>query len=422
MIEVAFEPLDLTESFYDNDVNFRIEAVIHDGEWYDFKKWLRVSKAKEEELIKWIDEHEDILIKSLDDVSYRVSYDEVIRWYKEKNIDVTTMLIPNNFPPKLWGHKTEVEVFESAPRRRVGTISFEVEDSELLDKCKDILKGVGIIIPDKLNRYKGYGLSAAYMKNTLLKELTNDEYNSLDIKTRNIIMQRELFDFPKDWLVGALQFYINYAHTALRGSQSTMDIYLPDKDDQQSQKVTWIILALKKFDETKGIPFSGYLTSVLRHWPYDLPDEHLGKELSSFQRELSKAIKYAQEEMGYEGKQVPDDIIIEIMDIEMTYYLDMLSRHGTWLKSRRASTLTWDDSANEKAGLSIGYERPVDRDIETLHDISHASLIAAIETNDWSSAYKMIDAIDHSDLDLSIMNELEEEFLKELRENISSRR
>jgi len=51
---------------------------------------------------------------------------------------------------------------------------------------------------------------------------------------------------------------------------------------------------MQKFDETQPIPFSGYLSNVLRLWPYDLPDNELGKPLSKFQRIRAKA----EEELG----------------------------------------------------------------------------------------------------------------------------
>lgn len=66
-------------------LKFRIEAVIHDGQWYTFDKWKRVALVKDEnDLLDWIYENQDILIKK--DESYRVPYDEVIKWYKEHDL------------------------------------------------------------------------------------------------------------------------------------------------------------------------------------------------------------------------------------------------------------------------------------------------------------------------------------------------
>ena len=44
---------------------FRIEAVIHDGQWYNFDKWKRVALIKDEKvLLDWINKHKNILIKN----------------------------------------------------------------------------------------------------------------------------------------------------------------------------------------------------------------------------------------------------------------------------------------------------------------------------------------------------------------------
>lgn len=97
-------------------LKFRIEAVIHDGQWYTFDKWKRVALVKDEnDLLDWIYENQDILIKK--DESYRVPYDEVIKWYKEHDLPLDEPLIPNNFAPRLWSEQTEAEAYLNAPRR-----------------------------------------------------------------------------------------------------------------------------------------------------------------------------------------------------------------------------------------------------------------------------------------------------------------
>ena len=106
------------KAFYSQDETWRIEAVIHDGNWYDIEKWMKVAKVKNKSsLFKWIDDNKDILIKSNLD-SYRVGYDEVIRWYKQENLDLEESIVPNNFPPKLWDKTTETDAFAGRGGRR----------------------------------------------------------------------------------------------------------------------------------------------------------------------------------------------------------------------------------------------------------------------------------------------------------------
>lgn len=400
----------IRKQFNAQDDIWRIEAVIHDGNWYDPEKWAKVAKVDEKTLLAWIEDNKDILIES-GLGSYRVGYDEIIRWYEQEDIDVEESIVPSNFPPKLWGGTTETDVFFNAPRRRVGTISFKVDNNKILDRCVEILKGVGKVMPDEGGRYRAYGLSAIHMKNLLSKGLTESEFESLDIKTRAILLQRELIDLPPEWLSEAITFYANtFAPSILKSAMSTISIYLPNKEDIHSQIVIWVITAMKKFDENASVPFSGYLSSVLRHWPYDLPNEFLGKDLAEFQRERKKAIELIKKE-GYKGDNISIETLAEKMDILKDEYIELNSEHENWLAEKNATALTWEGSANEKKGELLGSEAAVKVDVEKMATISLAAVRAGIETKDWDSMIAVISQIDRSDIDKDINEKLSPEFL-----------
>lgn len=407
------------ENFNSQSDEWRIQAVIHDGNWYDFNKWKRVAKVKSEVLDDWIKKNEDSLISS-ELGSYRVGYEKIMEWYKKEDLDIEESLVPSNFPPKLWGKTTETDVFLAAPRRRVGTVSFIAENKEMLDKCENILKGTAKIMPDEAGRHKAHGLSAVHIKNLLSKGLTEKEFESLQIKTRAVIMQRELLDLPLDWLEEALDFYANtFAPTVLRSSMSTISIYLPDRHDIHSQTMIWVITAMKKFNEDASVPFSGYLSNVLRHWPYDLPDEHLGKELSKFQRERKKAIDQAEEEnLNIEGN-VPIEIIAEIMGITLKEYVELNSEHENWLAEKNATTLTWEDSSNEKKGTHVGQTHTVKSNASDLSRMSIATVKAAVDSEDWDSAYKLISQVDSNDVDLNLASSLSKKFTEKFAIHLS---
>ena len=407
----------IRKHFNAQDDIWKIEAVIHDGNWYDLEKWAKVAKVDEKTLLAWIEDNKDILIES-GLGSYRVGYDEIIRWYEQEDIDVEESIVPSNFPPKLWGGTTETDVFFNAPRRRVGTISFKVDNNEILDRCVEILKGVGIVMPDEGGRHRAYGLSAIHMKNLLSKGLTESEFESLDIKTRAILLQRELIDLPPEWLSEAITFYANtFAPSILKSAMSTISIYLPNNEDVHSQIVIWVITAMKKFDENASVPFSGYLSSVLRHWPYDLPNEFLGKDLAEFQRERKKAVELVKKE-GYKGDNISIDTLAEKMDIPKNEYIELNSEHENWLAEKNATTLTWEDSVNEKKGELLGSEIAVKNDVKKMAAISLAAVRAGIETKDWGSMIAVISQIDKSDIDKDINEKLSSEFLVSFAKNL----
>jgi len=404
----------LRSKFNSKDEVWRIEAVIHDGNWYDIEKWAKVARVKDRQvLLDWIKKNEDILIKS-EQNSYRVGHDEIVKWYEKEGLDIEESIVPNNFPPRLWGGMTETDIFLNAPRRRVGTVNFQADSDELLARCTEILKGTGKIMPDTNGKYRAYGLSAAHMRNLLSKGLTEEEFDSLDLKTRAILLQRELTDLPTEWLSKTIDFYTNtFAPSVLKSAMSTISIYLPDRNDIRSQTVIWVIAALKKFDESASVPFPGYLSSVLRHWPYDLPDEHLGKDLARFQREKKRAINLVLKD-GYEGENIPIDKLAEVMDIDITDYVSLNNEHENWLAEKNATTLTWEDSANEKKGQMVGYEETQDSDVQELFKMSLSTVKTAIDTGEWDLAYKIISQIDSNEIDEDLNSKLTPEFLSVL--------
>lgn len=407
----------LRRIFNEKDPLWRIEALIHDGSWYDIEKWARVSRVSEQEVEDWIENNKDILIKSKLN-SYRIGYDNIIAWYSKQGIDPEESIVPSNFPPKLWAGNTETEFFMQAPRRRVGTVNFYASDDNLLFKVIGILRGIGKVLPDKGSRHRAYGLSAVHMRNLLCQGLTEKEYESLDVKTRASLAQRELIDLPKEWLEEALPFYSKiFAPGILKPSMSTIEIYLPDKGDLASQITIWIITAMKKFDEQASVPFSGYLSSVLRHWPYDLPDEHLGKELSKFQREKKKAIDQASN--GEFNDNIAIEEIADIMEISLDEYITLNNEHENWLAEKNATTLTWEDSANEKKGTLLGVVEEVKPDIEGLARMSLAIVKTAVDTEEWESAYQVISQVDSNNIDINIRGKLTTKFLIAFAENLN---
>lgn len=410
----------IRDKFNSESPEWRIEAVIHDGNWYDFEKWKKVSKVKDSELNSWIEKNREKLIVS-EQNSYRVGYDEIIAWYQKEELDLESSIVPNNFPPKLWGKTTETDVFLSAPRRRVGTVSFSTHNKSLYLKCKEILKGVGKIIPDSDGRYKAHGLSSTHMKNLLMKGLTEEEFESIDLKTRSSIMQRELADLPEDWLEEALDFYANtFAPTILRSSMSTISIYLPDRHDIHSQTLVWVINAMKKFNEDASVPFSGYLSKVLRFWPYDLPDERLGKDLARFQRERKRAIDEAISISGDKesGDKVSISVIAALMGMDLNDYIELNNQHENWLSEKNATSLMWEDSSNEKKGEMVGVEERTEDDIKKLSKISIATVKAAVDSEDWDSAYRVISSIDQDDFNEHLREELSDKFLVEFKRHL----
>lgn len=414
--------VDKTEEFNERSENWRIEAVIHDGSWYDVKKWSKMAKVKPETLEQWIKDNRQRIKLIKSENSFRVNYDEVIKWYaSQDDIELDDKLIPKNYPPRLWGGMTEVESFIKAKRRTTATLTFTTDDESILQAITRALAGIARVTYDDVNKYKAYGLSDVYIEKALDKVLTKKEIESLNIKKRKGLKHRELADFSEEFLEQALMFYIDFATNILRSKESTLRIYLSDNDAIRSQIIEWIINAMKKFDERKPIPFSGYLNSVLRFWPYDLPDIYLGKELSAFQREKKKAIDRIHK-LENSNRLLSNDEIIKELEIDYDTYTRLTSEHDTWLAERNAGELNWSDSSNEKSGTLVGVSKRPRRDVTLASKISVSILNSVLITSDIESGLFLINSMgDVDSVDTKTMATLPPEFTKVLAQELVKR-
>lgn len=384
--------IDKTDDFMNQSEAWRISAVIHDGSWYTLKKWAKFAKVKKQVLNDWLKNNKDKVNLINIDESYRVDYEEILKWYKNQpNITIHDRIVPNNFPPKIWDNQTEVEALINTPRRKVTEVTITPDSRKLLDKCRNVLKGTAIVRFYRNGTYRACGLSPNFIEQTLRHGLTQKEFSIVNPGRKTIMRYRELSDFSPEFLNNILKFYIPFARTMLRSRMSTLKIYLPTKNDIDMQIAMWVMVALRKFDETQPVPFSGYLNRVLAFWPYDLPDEALGKELSGFQRNRQKVINKLVRNNN--DMVIPDDMIIKEMNIDKEKYLQLSKEYHSWLAEHNASQITWDNSSNEKEGARLWAGTQVDNNPVLSHKISLGICNAALKTNNFHQALKLMSTI-----------------------------
>lgn len=403
---------DKTRDFLERDPKWRIEAVIHDGSWYTIRKWARLAKVKDKDVREWIDNDDENLIHV--DKSYRLGYDDVMAWYdKQPDIDIHDRLVPNNFPPKIWDGQTEAEALIKVPKRRVTEVTLTPDTKELNEKCQRILKGIAVVRVYKQGVYRACGLSRRFIVNRLRQELTPEEFKIVNPARKTIMHYRELSDFSEEFLTNALRFYVPFAKTLLRPRMSTLKIYLRTQGDIDMQVAIWVMTALRKFDEHQPVPFSGYLSRVLSFWPYDLPDEILGKELSTFQRNKRKITNKLIHENGADN--IPDEEIIARMNIDKDKYLRLTNEYKSWLYEHNATQLTWENSSNEKLSEYIWDNNEDKHNSELSHKIATGIVQAALKTNKYSEAMQIIGTLGSiNEDDYKALQDIDPDFKKYL--------
>lgn len=410
------------KEFLNLPADFKLGAIISDGMWYSQPKWRKLAKVSEEEIEKFIEKHlttGELIQSDTEEKSFRFTLDAIQKWHYEHNISPNVQLVDFLFPAaeRIWDGMTEVEGFLKAPRRELGSVTFSC-NSEIAREIISELKGIARVREESPNEYRAYGLSAGYIKN-IVEEILNKYNKASESRTyaRHVVYRREMADFTPEFKNGLTLFYKNFSRSLVDNRMSTIAIFLPDKEDQESQIIEWVITAIEKFDETVAVPFSGYLNNVLKHWPMDLPINELGKPLATFQRNRSKAIQKLTDKNPTKTSFSSSEIA-EQMRMDLASFNELENSHKVWGKIKNSTTLIWDESAEEKESLPVvdGIE-PLsnsNKNIELANQISRAIINSALETNLFDDAYRLIDQIDSSELNFAKLKEISPTFIQEL--------
>ena len=406
----------IKEQFSLKDKDFRINAVIHSGQWYTFDKWLKLSQVDREDLVKYLEETTVPIIHKQN--SYRVDSKEVFRWYHENNLNIEEAIVPNDFSPRVWGGKTEVDVLLETPQHISNILLVYCDDVNVLYKIKNILRGYAwCVYRENKKQLKIYTTSFKYIEQILTSQLTDREFNSLVIRYTVQRKWRSLSDFDEDFLGGFLMFYSNFSKQCLKPHMETIKTYINSHEDIESQIREWIMIALNKFDEKETVPFSAYLNRYLQFRPYELGNELLGDDLANFQKEHSRAVKELASELNIDIKSVDENLVREKMGYsDKNEYFSLLERTIEFNSLKVARDINWEEKNNEKQGSSI-----FDRKEKNEHDrrrqteISKAIIKATIETE----RYEDLETLLSNNFDtlkyLNVSNEYKMSLLKQLQ-------
>ncbi len=405
------------EEFKKQPPDLRIGIVISDGMWYSLTKWRKIAKVSETEILKWIDTHlkNGMLLQSATGAkSYRFSHNSIKQWYSANNFTPGEQLIDFLFPPRIWAGLTETEGFLAAPLREIGIVSFTCS-AKVAAVVTEALRGVARVRETEPNHYKAYCLDASHVKIIVEKIFTEyTEQHTGKIYSRGVAKRRELVDFPPEFSQGLIVFYQAFGRTLVKKMMETINIFLPDVEDQNTQVIMWVIAAVEKFDESTSVPFSGYLNSVLRRWPYDLPYLHLGKELSNFQRQRSRALESLRQTTG--RKDFTSEELAQAIGITRHEFDGLEEKHKVWISTRSATPLTWSENGEEKVSENMikgnVHATNIPTDIILANRLSSAVIQTALTSANFPDAFTIISQIDETNINLSKIREVSEDFIQ----------
>ena len=409
----------LKENWNNFDVDFRIAAVIHDGQWYTLDKIKKVAKVKDIKVVEnWVARHKQILIKHEVNDSYRVNTAEILRWYQQNNLKIGQEIVPKNYPPRLWAGKTETENFLDAPKELVSSLLVKTEEEHIKEMIVEVCQPYCQVMKSSIgHKMYLYSMDVDFLYNKIEKTLSSADMKRVDIRVRNSFYRRELTDLKEEFLEEALRFYFVFALSLLKNHLKTMYVFLPEISDRGAQIYEWIITAFQKYDETSGVPFSGYFANVLTKWPYDLPDDTLGKKMAGYQRLRAKAVIKLKKELNTE--EISDELILK--ELEEFYSKeqieDLEESHQHWLKIQGTSNLTWAEKNDEKVGNSITQIQN-NIDIELRSKITRAILNACVMTDNQIYGIKLLNSL-HDFESMAYLDDIPELLKTEIKKQLS---
>lgn len=350
-----FQALYTKKTISDMPTLFRIESIASDGMWYSLSKWQKLAKVTEEELEEYVATalaSGRIVQSPTGTRSFRMPVDSVRAFYAENNLDIeTTQLFDFAFPPRIWNGKTEPEGFLESPVREIGVVSFVV-DRITAQAVEDNLRGVAKVREVEPGKYKAYGLNSAYIKERVIEAVEENcgmSAPNTKVYSRKISKRREMSDFDPAFSRELVNFYKEFGKSLVKQSAKTISIFIPSPEEQDAQVLMWILEAIEKFDESASVPFPGYLDTVLRRWPYNLPGQFLGKELSQFQKDRARAIESLKNLHGGDIVFSHQAIATE-MGVTYTHFIDLEEKHKAWIGTKNAEPLIREDRNEEKTG------------------------------------------------------------------------
>lgn len=401
--------------------DFKIQAIVADGMWYSLSKWRKLAKVTEEEINDWVARHMEsgYLNQSPTGAkSFRIPYDAVIDWHQEHELEVGDQIFDFIFPARVWDNLTEVEGFLAAPLREIGVVTFECNNAVAKEVTAQ-LRGIARVREADPGKYKAYCLSAEFIK-PIIQEIF-EGYTVAEasrIYSRSSSKRRELADFSDNFSHHLVSFYRAFAKSLVKKEMETIKIYIPDPQDQDSQIIAWVLTAIEKFDEKSSVPFSGYLNSVLKRWPYDLPNAHLGQDLSSYQRSRAKAVTRLRLQVGKPDATFSAIELADEMGMRISDFTDLEEKHHVWIKTKNATTLTWEENSEEKQGQTVmgavGSSAGSQSNAIQSNNLSRALIDAALNSGHHNDALNIISQMGADAINLDLIKEATPAFILEL--------
>jgi len=102
--------------------------------------------------------------------------------------------------------------------------------------------------------------------------------------------RRDLSDMDPQFVADLMAHYEGYGMRRLQKHMSSVLLHLPEYDDVKQQLAVWIMEAMIRFDDTKGVPFGAWLSAALSKWVHDLNRSSYGRTVADAELSQHRAV------------------------------------------------------------------------------------------------------------------------------------
>jgi hypothetical protein len=116
------------------------------------------------------------------------------------------------------------------------------------------------------------------------------DYRTMGLRTDPDRRRRNIRDLDRDFLDDLMAHYQGYGMRRLQKNMSSVLLHIPEYDDVQQQLAVWILEAIVRYDDTKGVPFGAWLSTALSKWVHDLNRSSFGRTVADAELKQHRAV------------------------------------------------------------------------------------------------------------------------------------
>lgn len=198
--------------------------------------------------------------------------------------------------PAMFGGVLEADGWAKAPLRTFDLVHFRLSHPLPLRELREHLTtSVGDTVSLSLDTDDLYRAFVSPGNGPLTAERITDwcqdhGYRTTGLRTDLNRRRRDLSDLDPQYVADLMAHYQGYGMRRLQKNMSSVLLHLPEYDDVKQQLAVWIMEAMIRFDDTKGVPFGAWLSAALSKWVHDLNRSSYGRTVADAELSQHRAV------------------------------------------------------------------------------------------------------------------------------------